>query len=189
MKIKGNVRGEIIIANALYIKEKRGEQGLMELENTLKELGYPIEFKTVKPLEWYSEALSSLAVITAKEIFSWSNDDIFEMGKSAPKISLIVIKLFLKYLVSIRRIFEMAPVYWQKYFDTGRLESVEINEEKKFAIVRVRDHLYHPLICIYEAGYFLGVIQLTGRLNGLTITETNCEFRGDPFHEYILRWQ
>lgn len=189
MKMEGNVRGEVIIANALYIKEKRGEQGLVELENALKELGYPIEFKTVKPLEWYSEALTSLTVIAAKEIFSWSDNDIFDMGRSAPKISLIVIKLFLKYLVSVRRIFEMAPVYWKKYFDTGNLEPVEINEEKKFIIIRVRDHHYHPLICTYEAGYFLGIIQLTGRLSGSTITETNCEFRGDPFHEYVLRWQ
>lgn len=189
MKIKGNVKGEVIRTNFAYINDKKGEEGVRMAEEKLAELGYPLKFKEIKPLEWYPEALSALLVIVSKNIFNWTEADIFDMGNSAPKYSFIVVKILLKYFVSIKRVFEEAPRYWKRHFDYGELETVELNEKEKYAVVRAKGHQFHPLVCIYEAGYFLRILQFAIKSKKTSIKETKCTFKGDPYHEYVLRWE
>lgn len=188
MKIKGNVKGEVLRISAAYIAEKEGEKGVEVIEEKLKELGYSLKFKEIKPLRWYPEALSVLVILVAKDVFNWKNSDIFDMGNSAPKYSFIV-KLLLKYLISVEKIFEECPKYWRKHFDFGELEPVEINTKEKYAIIRVKGYKFHPLICLYHAGYFLRLVQLSIRSKKITIKETKCMFKGDPYHQYLIKWR
>lgn len=186
--IPGNVRGAIILADAKYIRLKGGEETIEEIERRLKELGHPFLLKDVKPMEYYPEALSVLIILLAREILNLTDNDIFEMGQSAPKLSLFT-SILIKYFVSIKKVFEESPKYWRASFDFGRIEPVEINEDKKYAIVRVIGYKFHPIMCIYHKGYFLQVAQFALGNKSATIEETKCVFRGDPYHEYIIRWQ
>ncbi len=184
----GMVRGEIFRTHAEYIKLREGEEGLRRLKEKMKELGAPINFSETKPFEWVREGVSSLSIVTAKEIFNWTEKDVFEMGRYAPKVSFII-KLFVRYLVSPKKVFEEASKYWDKHFNFGSLEPVEYNEEKGIIRLRVRGYKTHPTLCIFHAGFFKGIIEFTIKSNKLDIKEVKCMHKGDDFHEYLITWK
>jgi hypothetical protein len=188
MKIKGNSRGEILRTHAVYIRYRKGEEGIRAVEEKMKELGYPLEFKTIKSLNWYPEAQGVLVILVAKQLFNWTESDIFDMGNSAPKYSFIV-KLLLKYFVSLKKSFQEASKYWEKHYDFGQLEPSKINEKEKYLIVRVRGHKFHPIVCTFWRGYFLRFTSYVIKSKNITCRETKCVFKGDPFHEFLIKWE
>lgn len=188
IKIKGNIRGVVFHSHATYIRYREGEKGIRAVEEKLKELGYLLNFKEIKKMEWYPEALSVLVILVAKEIFNWNNSDIFEMGNSAPKYSFIIGSL-IKHFLSLKKVFEEVPKHWRKHFDFGEMESYKINEKEKYIVLRIKGYKFHPIICIYHAGYFLRIAQLSIESEKITIKETKCMFKGDSYHEYIIKWE
>jgi len=188
MQVKGNVRGAVFQTHAAYIRQREGEKGLTAVERKMEELGYPIKFSEVEPLNWYSEAHTILVILVAKELFNWSDADIFDMGNTAPKYSFIV-KLLMKYFLSPRKTFEMTPKYWEKHYDFGKLEIGEFNEKEKYMSVRIKGYKTHPIVCIFHRGYFLRMCQYVIKSKDITMEETKCVFRGDPYHEYVARWK
>jgi hypothetical protein len=187
MKIGGNVRGEIFHNDAAYIRYRNGEAGLSKVEEKMKELGHPINFKEIRSLEWYPEALSVLVRLTAKEVFNWRDSDIFDMGNSSPKHSFTS-KVLIKYLLSLKEIAKKIPNYWKKHLDFGTLEVVKLNEEEKHLTLRVVGYKFHPIMCIYHSGYFLRIAQFVIKSGKITIEEIKCPHRGNPHHEYIIKW-
>jgi len=188
MQIQGNVRGEVFRANAAYIRYREGEEAIILLEEKLTELGFPLKFKGFKSLKWYPEALSVLVILVAKDIFVWKEDDIFEMGNSAPKYSFIV-QLLMRHFLSARKCFEECPQYWKAHFDFGELETFEFNEKEKYLIIRVKGYDFHPIMCIYHSGYFLRIAQFVIKSKKINIKETKCIYKGDSYHEYLIKWE
>ena len=188
MQIKGNVRGAILQTHAVYVEHRKGKEGVKMLEEKLKELGHPLKFEEVFPMKWYPEAISILIMVVIKEIFNWTDKDIFEMGNLAPKSSFIV-KMFIKHFLSPQKSFEQFPNHWRKNADFGEAKALEFNEKEKYAILQMTNHKSHPIICIYHAGYFLRGAQLVIKSEKITIEETKCVFKGDPYHEYVIKWE
>lgn len=188
MEIKGNVRGEVIRNDFNYIRYREGEEGVRKVEEKLKELGYPLKFKEIRPMEYYPEALSVLVIFLAKEIFQWTESDIFDMGNSAPKYSFFT-KLLMRYFLSLKKCFEESPNYWKAHFDFGSLETVEFNEKEKYAIIRIKGYKFLPIMCFYHAGYFLRIVQFILKNENPTIEETKCVYKGAPYHEYKIKWK
>lgn len=188
MKIKGNSRGEILRTHAVYIKYRKGEEGIETIEEKMKEIGYPVRFREIKPMGWYPEALGVLIILVAKEIFNWSEPDIFDMGKSAPKCSFII-KLLLKHFISLEKAFREASKIWTKQFDFGEFEPYKIDEKEKYLIIRVKGHKFHSLVCTFWRGYILQLTQYVIQSKKITIEETKCIFRGGPYHEYVVSWE
>jgi hypothetical protein len=187
-KIPGNVRGDIIIGTLRYIHEVKGKQGLEKVKDKVKSLGFSQSLEKITPLEWYPEALSVMIILSAKEIFQWSQEDVFRMGKDSTKTSF-VIKTIMKYFVSIDRAFEEASRYWEKYFDFGSLKVSQTDKKNKKMSVIIEGHYFHPDICSYQAGFMLKIAQLTIGQENVSIEETKCFFKGDPYHEYLINWQ
>lgn len=187
MQIKGNVRGGIIQAYTVFIREKTGEEGLKAIENKMDEFGYPFEFNKIKIGEWYPGALSVSIILVAKDLFNWTEKDIFEMGNSAPKYSFIS-KIVMRYFLSLEKIIKEIPNYWKNHFDFGELESYKWNEKEKYLILHEKGYKFHPLLCIYHSGYFLRIAQFAVKSKEITIEETKCMFKGYPYHEYIIKW-
>ena len=131
MGIKGNARGAILQAHAIFIQKKKGEEGLNAVEKKMAVLGYPINFKKFRVGEWYPEPLSTLIILTAKDLFNWTEKDIFEMGSSAPKYNFIA-KILMRYFVSLEKFMTEIPKYWSKHLDRGKLEVTQLDEEKKY---------------------------------------------------------
>ena len=187
-QIKGNVRGAIFQTNATFIQKKRGEEGLRTVEKKMDELGYPVNFKEIKVGWWYPEFLSVLTILVAKDLFNWTEKDIFEMGNSAPKYSFIS-KTLITYFLSFKRFMAEVPKYWKKHFDFGKLEVAKFDEAKKYIILREKGYRFHPLICLYHAGYYQGVTKYVIKSEKISVEETKCVFKGDPYHEYVIRWK
>jgi predicted hydrocarbon binding protein len=188
MAIPGNVVGESLRTDFAYINDRQGDEGVVKIENALADLGYSIKYNEIKSLQWYPEAYSVVIYLLCMDLFNWSEEDIFEMGRSAPRISIIVVKLLLKYLVSIERLMKTAGNYWRKYYDFGDVEVVEVDQKKKYLIFRIVGYNFHPIACSYQRGYFLGIISLVVSSPNLSIEEIKCIHQGDPYHEYLVKW-
>lgn len=188
IKIKGNVRGDNILTNVEYVREREGEEGVKKLEKKLAELGYPLKFKEIQSLEWYPIGWGVLEILVIKEIFNWTDKDVFEMGSFAAKVSFMV-RTLMKYFISPEKSFKESPRYWQKNFDFGELEAYELNEKGKYAIFRLRNFKVHPILCINHAGYFLQMARYVLSAKESKIKETKCVFKGDPYREYTITWK
>ncbi len=184
----GNVRGDVIIGNLTYIKEKEGEEKLSLLKSKIKELGFLNDLDKIKPLEWHPEALSVSIIIIAKEIFQWKNKDIFEMGNLTTQYSFIM-KMLIKYFTDIEVTFKEASKHWEKYLDVGKLKSIEINKKEKFMILAIEGYDFHPDICFYHSGIILKISQLSLGKREVDIKETECIFKGDSHHKYLINWK
>lgn len=187
MKIEGNVRGEGLLTNIEYVRLRKGEEGVKAVEKKLEELGYPVVSKKIQPLEWYPEALGVLVILVIKEVFNLTDKDIFEMGAFAPRISF-VIKMLLKYFLSARKSFKESPKYWSANYDFGELEAHEFNEKKKYVVLRVKKFKFHPILCVYLAGYMLQFAKYVIKSKEVTIKETKCMLKGNLYHEYVIKW-
>lgn len=187
MKIEGKVRGAVFYTHATFIQAKEGQKGVKLVEEKLKELGYPFHFQKTKTLGWYPVGLEPTVILIAKELFHWTDEDIFEMGNSAPKYSFIV-KMIMRYFLSLKKSFAETPNYWDKHYNIGRLINYKLDEKEKYAIVRVVGYQTHPVMCVLFAGYFLRMGQFVIKTEKITIKETKCVFKGDPYHEFFFKW-
>ena len=191
MKIEGRVKGEVFLTDLAYIKEKKGQKGVTTIEEELKKLGFPFEFKKINRNKWYQIGFRILILLLTKQLFRWGDEGIEEMGKAGPKTSFII-RLFMKYFISREKIFKTAWIkIWPRFFSRGVPETVAFREEGKIGywIARIRDFPSHPIYCFYLKYYFIGLANLIGRFKKLEVKETKCSLRGDSYHEYILRWE
>ncbi len=184
---KGNVKGEVFRTHADYIRHKEGEDGVKRVEEKMKELGAPIKLREVKPFEWISEGMSSLTIIAAKETFKWSDEEVFEMGRFAPRFSFII-KVLIQYITSAEAVIKNISKYWNKHYDFGSMEVVEFNKEEKKVILRERGVDTHPTICIYHAGYFKGLSELAVKSKNISIKETACVHENSDYNEFVIKW-
>jgi len=189
MEIEGEVRGVVFKTDSEYLLKEEGEEGLKKLEEELEKLGYPIKFKEIKTMAFYPVGLRVLSLLAIKKVFNFNDEKIKKMGVFATKTSLII-KLFIKYFFSAQRVFyKEAPKIWRKHWTVGELTPVELNEEKKYGILRVKNFNLHPIYCCYLEGYFSGILQMLIKTQKITCEETKCTFRGDEYHEFLLKWQ
>lgn len=188
MEIKGEARGTVFLTDAQCILAKKGKAGLKKVEEKTKEWGYHIDYQNIKSMTLYPIGLRALSILAIKEVFGWGKKDIKEMGHLAPTFSVIV-KLVMKYLLSLKLTYQKSPSYWRKYYTVGRVENPEYNEKEKYVVLELYDLKVHPILCPYYAGYFLRIAELGAKEKILGIEETKCIFRGDECHQYIIRWK
>ncbi|XOB40179.1 MAG: hypothetical protein ACKKMR_02515 [Candidatus Nealsonbacteria bacterium] len=189
MEVKGEVRGVVFKTDGEYILKEKGEEGLKKLEEELEKLGFPIKYKEVKNLNFYPVGLRAISLLTIKKVFNFDDEKIKEMGIFATKISFIV-KLFMRYFFSLKRIvLKEAPKMWRKHWTQGELIPVELNEKEKYAIIRIKDFNLSPTYCHYLRGYFSGIVLMVVKTSKIICEETKCFFRGDEYHEYLVKWE
>jgi len=187
MEIKGNIRGEGILTDIEYVREQKGEEGIKKVEIKMAELGYPLKLKEIQSLDWYPQGLDILKILVIKEVFNWTNKDIFDMAVFAPQVSFLV-RMLIKYFLSAKKSFEQSPNYWKQHFDFGELEAHEFNEKEKYLVFRIKNYKTHPIMCVILAGYFLQMSKYVLSSKEVTIKETKCMFKGNPYHEYAVKW-
>ncbi|MCD6233108.1 hypothetical protein J7J81_01850 [bacterium] len=188
MRSPCKVIGAVFETHAKYIESREGKEGVRKVEEKMADLGYPLKFREMEHFKYYPVGLSDLVIITAKEIFNWKEKDVFEMGNNAPRFSFIV-KMLMKTFLSVKKVFDESPKYWRKQFTMGVLENYKIDMKQKYLILHLKHEVTHPLICVFLAGYFLRIGQYVIKSDKITIKETKCMFRGDPYHEYLIRWE
>jgi len=184
----GKVRGEAIISRMAYIRHQKGEAGVRAVGKKLKEAGCRIELGKLQSLSWYPEACGIVIILAAQEVFGWGETDIFAMGENAPKISFLV-KLLMKYFVSVEKTFLASPANWRKHHTTGTLEAFDFNSRDKHIIIRLKDYKAHPAMCVFLRGYFSQFARMVIKSEKIEVRETKCMFAGADCHEFSIIWQ
>lgn len=189
LNLKGKVRGVTLNTDIKYILKMEGQAGFNKVRKELKKIVPDIKYgKETSNINWYPISWRVLSILVAKDVFKWSEKDIFNMGLAAPGNSFIV-KTLLRYFFSMEKTFKEASKYWEKHYSVGTLTTEDINMEKKYLIPVLRDFKIHPDLCVYYAGYFQGLSQLILRADKINIIEEKCMFRGDKYHKYVIRWE
>ncbi|PIQ74990.1 MAG: hypothetical protein COV84_03545 [Candidatus Portnoybacteria bacterium CG11_big_fil_rev_8_21_14_0_20_40_15] len=121
------------------------------------------------------------------EVFGWGDKEIKEMGNNAPKYSFIATTM-LKYFLSVKKVFQETPRYWSKHYTIGRLEATQIDEEKKYGFIALKDFKVHPILCPYYEGYFLRISQFVIKSENITSEETECIFKDGNCDRFLIKW-
>lgn len=186
MDVKEEARGITIKGKMEFILEKKGKDGLNKLEEKFKELGFPLKYKEIKNMGFYPIGYETLVLLLSEEIFNLREKDIIEMGIFVSRINLLI-RMFIKYMYSFDLMAKNASTMWQKYYTIGTIETVEYDSNKKYAILRLKNYSLHPIHCQFLKGYFLSIVSLMVKAK-VSCEETKCTFRGDKYHEFLLKW-
>lgn len=184
--LSGESRGANIKVDFDFVLEIKGEKGLEKVENRMVELGYPLNYKNIKPMDFYPIGLDAIVLLSIKEIFNFNDGDIEKMGAAVVKFSPLM-KVFMKYFSSLSLISGQIPGMWKKHYTMGKLIMFDFSDEKKYAIIREEDFKIHPVYCDIHKGYFTKVAQLVVKAP-VVCQETKCMFKRDPYHEFLLTW-
>jgi predicted hydrocarbon binding protein len=187
LEMKGDVRGIVFKTDYLFVLDKFGEEGVKKVEQEIEKMGYSFSYKkNINSMDFYPIGLRAISLLAISKVFNFGKKEIEEMGKAAPKSSIMV-KFFMRYFLSIKNIFDKAGEMWSKHYTIGELESFDINMDKKYAVIRVHNVNLHHIFCDYLQGYFSSIIRM-GIGEDITAERTKCIHRGDDYHEVILRW-
>ncbi len=186
MKINGEVRMVGIKSYLDFILKEEGEEGLKKIEEAMLSFGFPLKREKIRKMDFYPLNQLAVLLVTIKKLFNYSDEKFQEMGTFQVRGSLLLTML-VKYLVSLNRAAKELPNLWRKHLTVGDLIAVELNEEKKYLIMRLENYRMHPIHCQILKGYFLASLQRIIRETG-TCEETKCIFRGDDYHEFLVKW-
>jgi len=186
MKIKGEARGLSLKDDLDFILEEKGEKGIKKVETRMAELGYPLEYKKIKVMDFYPMGLEVIMVITIKEVFDFGKDEMNRWGISLVRFSLFI-KIFMKYFASLKLISKQVPGIWRKYYTIGDLEMSEFSKEDKYVILKLKNFKMSPVHCQLYESLFSKITEMVVK-SPTTCKETKCMFRGDPYHEFSLTW-
>jgi len=187
MKISCDTRGEEILGVTSYIKDHYGEDALKTVERRLVELGYPFDFGKITISNWYPEAMNVLLIMILREAYNLTDEDIKEMGRVIPRV-FILTRMLIKYFISLKKTFESGTEYWSKFVTCGTLEPYKMSEKEKYVIWRLKGYDFPAIQCNYLSGYLLGLAENYFGNGKVTVEETACLHRGDPFHEFTIKW-
>ncbi len=189
-KINGEVKGVVFQTDIDYILRKKGEDGLKSFNKAIKEAAIGIKMDEIKAMNWYPVGWRGAFLLIAKDVLGFSEKDIKDMGRDAPKLSFLA-RLFFHFFLPTRKMVNEVPDYWNKHYSIGKLEVVKFSEKEKIAILQISNINIHPLFCLYLEGYFETVTKMTRPNDSkVTVTETNCPLKGDKgdYHQYLIEW-
>lgn len=188
-KLQGKERGADIKYLVNYVKIKEGENGLKALKIELAEQYnfFLPNFEKVVEVEWIPESIPHIFLVASVRFFNWNEKDVYEMGRSAISYSK-TIKMFIRYFSSVKMTMQKAIGNWGEYYTEGSASLISFDKEKKEAQVEIKDFKTHPFVCIYLAGVFSKVAEITSGSKNVKVEEMKCIFKGDASHVFKLTW-
>lgn len=186
LEVKGEIRGVSIRNTAEFVLREEGKEGLDRLEKAVEDLGHPLVYENIQKMEFYPLGLWGIYMIVMKKIFNYSEDKIKELGAHNVKSSFII-RLFMKYFFSLDKMAKEGPKIWKKYNTAGDLKVADYSNEEKYVVLRIENYHFHPIHCQNLKGYLSAIIQMIVK-DKTTCEETKCVYRGDPYHEFLIKW-
>ena len=185
-KIKGEVRGVVFQTDAKYVLAKEGEEGLKKVEEKIRDLGYKIDYRNTKAMDWRPLGLRVISLLVIQSVFNWSTSEIREMGKTAPKFSFVV-KFLFKLFAPLSKLVKELPRFWKEHYTVGEMEVADFDEKNKRLVLLLKEFEVHPIFCLYLEGYIERTLSFT--VTEVATKETKCMSKGGPYHEYTSTWE
>ena len=108
------------------------------------------------------------------------------MGAFEAKRSLIL-RMYSKYFLSLEAIASKAAPVWRSYYTIGNLSVTELDKKNRKTVLRLEEFPLYDEYCRDFEG-FLGQLVKMVVNKEVSYKETKCISRGDPYHEFTLRW-
>lgn len=186
MNIEGKMMGDTIITKAEFVLTKKGEHGLKQIEEALKKAGHPVDYLRLEKLKLYPVGLEIAILVGMKRIFGFTDEDFREMGRIEAKLAIIM-RLFMRYFVSLERIAKEAPKIWERVYTIGNLKISELNKKEKYLKIKLTDFPLTPILCRAHEGWFAELIHVVIN-KPVSCREIKCTFKGDEYHEFKVEW-
>lgn len=187
LKIEGECRGMSLKDDAEFVLKKEGREGLKRLEQELEKIGYPIKYEKIRRVDFYPLSWRVISLLAIKKVFGWEDKVFREFGGFTVSLPLIV-KIYLIFFHSIESLVKKAPKMWHEYYTKGELTIPDYSVEKKYAIVEIRDFEILPIFCLTMEGYLESIVKTVVRVKKVKCQETKCTFKGDKYHEFLIKW-
>ncbi len=185
-KLKGEARGIALKDGLKFVLEKEGREGLRAVEEIVAKEDSSFSYNNIRIMGFYPIWMMALILVAIQRIFGYDDKKFQELGRFGAK-SPLILRLYLRYFVSIKRAVNKIQDMHNKYFTFGSLEVVELNEKEKYIILRRKNFKIHPIHCQISKGYFSAIAEMiVGK--EVAFKETRCIYRGDNYHEFVLRW-
>jgi hypothetical protein len=188
INLEGQVRGSTLNTDAAFVKSRGGKDGLHTVQETFRQLGYPIEYRLIREMGWYPACLRVLSLRVIQDVFDLKEDGMKGMGDTAPKFSFIV-KVFMKFAGMPEHALTRIPEYWHMHYSIGDMRVDEMNDQAGYLVIQLTDFMLHPILCSYLEGYFRRLLQFSFVTHDVRSKETKCAFNGAPYHEYHIAWK
>ncbi len=185
MKTEGQIRGIAFQTETNFIREKRGKEALKKLENEMARLGHP--YSDIKAMDFYPLGLLIVALTIIKRLFSFTDEDFQELGSFEAKSSLII-RISMKYFISLDRIVKEVPQMWRKYYSIGDFQIMGLNKEKKEAVMKIENFKLHPIVCQIFIGYFTSLIRMITKSSQIVCERTECPSENNKCNEFHIKW-
>ena len=187
LSLEGKVRGMALKSHGDFILKKEGPEGLKKLKERMKELGFSLKHNDIEPMDFYPIGAEALELLLMREIFGYEDEKFKEVGAFGAKSSLIM-RLFMKYLFSLKAIIKHAPKIWSRYYSEGKLEVGAMSEEEKKIVFIVKGFKVHRYHCFHVAGFLQSTLKMALGGAPVKIKETKCMCKGDEHHEFEASW-
>ncbi|MCX8173380.1 MAG: hypothetical protein N3F63_02055 [Thermoplasmata archaeon] len=184
----GYCKAGILHADIEFVKKKKGIDGIETLEKILKSMGAKASINQVmkmKPAENVSVEFRKMFLDACFQVFDKDPEKIKEMGRNSPSISPLQ-KLVLGHFMTPEKAIGYAPKFWRENYTAGELVVLEINREKNYVRLAIKNFPVSKVFCIHLAGYFEGVGKLT-KVISVTCKEMKCVHDGAEFCEFEIR--
>lgn len=187
LKVGGESRGVTIKTDWEFVLREKGEESLRKLEKKMAEVGCPLKYEEIKAMDFYPLGYDAVSILAIKEILDLDEKGVERLGRAAVKFSLLL-KIFMRYFASVQLLAKQAPEMWRKHYTVGDLEVAEVNEKERYAVLRLKNFLVHPTLCLSFKGYFSKILEMATNAPAIC-EETSCAFRGDNYHEFLIKWK
>lgn len=148
----GNVSGSCTNAIFDYLRFVGAGERVPEILARTEEYGATQKTTKVDPLRRYPIAIEMSLIFASKDVLGWGHDELKELGRNIPRVSFVV-KLFLRYFLTLETSTREASKYWDKHFDFGELEVLSTDIDSGNYIVEVRGFDIHPDYCVFLCGF------------------------------------
>jgi hypothetical protein len=189
MKIEGESRGMSLRGDIAYIMAKKGEAGLKKWKEELEKVGCPMKYEKIKTLGLYPVGWRATSLLVMKKVFGWGDEEFRDLGRFEFSVGMpSTVRIFIKFFHSIEAIVRRASQIYKKYFTKGELSIPDFSPTEKYIIVRIKGLDLIPEFCRVLEGYFENTMKTISRIKGVECHETKCTFRGDEYHEFLIKW-
>jgi len=187
INLDGEIRGAAIQQVSGYLEKEEGPEGLEKLERVLESFGKPIKYSEIKMLEFYPLGIEACLLVAAERLFNYTDKDFYKMGEFAPRSSVLMVRTFMKYFVSLDALSAHAPKIWRQHYTVGNLKVIKANEKERQVIARLENFNYVPMACHVYRGYFASSLSMIMK-QPAKCEEPKCPHRGDDYHEFVMSW-